>query len=340
MHRVRAITFILLFGTLFALFACSNQQEKAEAKKAKVQPDKRTLSFLGGPQGGTFNFFANKISSLISNSTPWIDINPRRTDGSVANLCTLNLGEADMAVLYTGDAFLGRNRKLGCGETAMDNTRALGFLYGAPAQLIVRSDSGIETVDDLVGKKIAVGNPGSGALLSAQRFFKHLGLWDQMDRIAIGYSQAAEDFDKGLIDGFWVLVGYPNVSVVQAASNTRVRLLNLYDPALKSGFFELYPFYSRVVIPTGTYEHQEAPVVTFQDFAIWCASSRLDDDVVYASLHAIYTPKGLEAMHKSHKAAMAMSMETGIANLSIPLHPGAVRFWSNQGTTIPPILLQ
>jgi len=338
------VPLLILACTLFVMPGCSSEpsgkpEKAASPASGKEQPRKRFLAFGGGPTGGTFNFFANKIASVVSATDEGLDIAPRGSGGSAENLRSLNKNGVDMGIVYSGDAFLGREGRLPGDPVHYDKVRAMGFLYGAPAQLVVRADSDIHAVRDLEGRSVAVGNPGSGAALAAERFLRHLGLWDKMKIRHLGYSQAAQDFADKHIDAFWVLVGYPNSAVIEAASLTPIRLLDLHAEAKASGFYDQYPFYAEVEIPGGTYAGQDGPVDTFQDAALWCASASLDESVVYDSLKAIYSDAGIEALAQAHKAARDMSAKSGLRSVSIPLHPGAVRFWKERGLAVPPELL-
>jgi hypothetical protein len=205
--------------------------------------------------------------------------------------------------------------------------------------LVVRADSDIHTVLDLRGKTLAVGNPGSGAALSAERFFRHLKLWTKIKRRPVGYARAAADFASGKVDGFWTLAGAPTAAVIEAAAAVPVRILDLHETATVSGFYRLYPFYSSTAIPAGTYPGQARPVNTFQDAALWCARPGLDDRTVYDSLQAVFSPRRLEELRRIHGSARNVRLKAGIDNLSIPLHPGAVRFWSEHRLEIPAILM-
>lgn len=334
---------LLIVAALFALLTlvgCSSDPEQAQQEnKQQIKAQTLHLAFGGGPTGGTFNFFANKISSLISVRYAWLDVSPRGSGGSAENLRNLNKNGVDFGIVYSGDAFLGRNGMLPNDATRYDNVRALAFLYGAPAQLVVRADSDITSAQHLKGKRVAIGNPGSGAALSAERFFKHLGIWGDMEIRKQGYSRAAAEFSAGSIDAFWVLVGYPNSSIIEAANNVPIRLINLHDDASKSGFYDTYPFYSKVVIPATTYQGLPRSVTTFQDAALWCASNPVSIDAVYDSMNAVFSKKGLGAMVAAHKAAINMSVDNGLHGVSIPLHPGAARFWKEKGVDIPSKLL-
>jgi hypothetical protein len=342
MYRSASVALTIAISLWAAFLAgCSPEGEDERKQPARTRPPRQTVSlvFNGGPSGGTFNYFANKMSALITENEKWMDITPSGSGGSLSNICALNLDQADMAILYAGDAFLGRNGKLDCEEARMDHVRTLAYLYGAPAQLVVRRDSDIHSVRDLKGKIVAVGNAGSGAALSAERFFRHLRLWNEIDHRNLGYSEAAANFGAGRVDAFWALVGYPNCSIIEAATHTPIRLIDLHGISVQSGFYDLYPFYVFTEIPSGTYAGQNEAVATFQDSALWCARKALDEDVVYLGLKAIFSEQGLEGMRSAHRAAQSMSEAHALDNLPVSLHPGAIRFWSERGKNIPAILL-
>ncbi len=338
-RALKSFPVLFLIGLLLFSFGCSSEQSKETPSASETKQKKYFLAFGGGPTGGTFNFFANKMASIISMEYEWLDVSPKGSGGSAENLRTLNIHGLDVGIAYSGDAFLGRSGKLPGDIMRYDKVRALSFLYGAPAQLVVNADSGITSAYDLAGKVIAIGNPGSGAALSAERFFRHLGLWDKIEHRNLGYSLAAANFSAHKIDAFWVLVGYPNSSIIEAASHGQIALVDLHEDAVKSGFYDLYPFYSKVTVPANTYVGQKGSVTTFQDAALWCASEQLSEQVVYDSLKAVFSEQGLKDMVTAHKAAKNMSVENGIKGASIPLHPGAVRFWREMGLEVPAILL-
>ena len=259
---------LILLSVLWLLLAlgCSSEpNSETQTPKPSPPPKNLTLSFNGGPMGGTFNYFANKMANIISDEVEWLNIITKTSGGSFENLVELDESVTDMGIVYAGDAFLGRRGSLLRAPQRYDQVRTLAYLYGAPAQLVVRKDLNIKSVQDLKGMTIAIGNPGSGAALSAERFFRHLSLWHSIKPQAVGYSRAATDFIDGKVDGFWVLVGYPNVSIIEAASRTEITIVDLHSAAMASEFYNLYPFYTEAVIPAGTYAHQTEAVSTFQD---------------------------------------------------------------------------
>ena len=295
---------------------------------------KTRLAFSGGPSGGTFQYFSNGMSTRLSKNLKDIEVSNMASAGSLENLRRVNSGSADFAIVYSGDTYLGRNGKLTKDPKKYENVHALSYLYGAPAHLIVLKGSGIKTVADLKGKRIAVGGAGSGAAGSAQRFFTSLGLWDQMKVEFIGYSKAASALSDRLIDAMWVFAGYPNAAVIQASSSNKVTILDIVEAGNKAGFFRDYPFYTKLDIPAKTYRGQKNPVKTFQDSALWVAGKHVKSDIVYNSLKNIFSKEGLSYMIKVKSTAKAMSVKGALSGIVTPVHSGAKKFWAEKGLKV------
>jgi TRAP transporter TAXI family solute receptor len=295
---------------------------------------KTRLAFSGGPEGGTFQYFSNGIATRLSKNMADVEVSNMASAGSVENLRRVNSGDADFGIVYSGDTFLARNGKLPQDEKKYENVYAISYLYGAPAHLVVLADSGINSVADLAGKKVAVGGAGSGAAASAQRYFEVLGLWDKFQPQFIGYSEAVAAMGDKLIDAVWVFAGFPNSSVIQAAASNKIKILDTVDAGKKAGFFDVYPFYAEVTIPAGTYSGIDAPVTTFEDAALWVAGKHVPADQVYTSVVDIYSPAGLDYMVKVKSTAKAMTIPGALAGIVTPLHEGAEKFWKEKGLTV------
>lgn len=289
---------------------------------------KKRMAFGGGPTGGTFQYFSNAIAILMSKNIADLEVSSEGTGGSAENLKRLNSGDVDFGIVYSVDLWLGAKGQLPEDTRQYTDVRPMAYLYGAPAQLVVRKDSGITGIEQLSGKKVAVGNAGSGAALSAQRLFEAMGLWDKIEPQFLGYSAAAAALGDKKIDAFWVLVGYPNASIIEASTTNDIALLDLADAAAAAGFFDKFPAYSVTAIPAGTYKGQDQEIKTFQDSTLWCTAKSVDPEIVYQALKIVYSPEGLDHMVKAHKAAAEMSVTGGLNGVPLPIHRGAEKFWS------------
>ncbi|MFV9506228.1 MAG: TAXI family TRAP transporter solute-binding subunit [Oscillochloridaceae bacterium umkhey_bin13] len=308
----------------------------AEPTAAPAAPAQRLrFSFGGGPVGGVFQVYADVLSLIIAGADPNLELTAEGTGGSAENLRSVDSGDFQFGIVYAGDVALGAAGLLPQDETKYTNVMPVAPLYGGVIHLVVTERSGIQTVADLPGKRIALGNAGSGAALSAERYFQHMGLIDQVQVEYLGYSQAAAAMGDGQLDGFWILAGFPNASVTEATTFTPIRLIDVYNPGVEQGFFEAYPFYSARALSGGAYTGVDEDVPSFQDTALWVANSDVPADVVYNALKAVFADAGLERLRNTHPSAKEMGLENGIEGIASRLHPGAVRFWEEQGVTIP-----
>ena len=293
---------------------------------------KKMIVFGGGPAGGTFQVVANAVQVYKPvKEIADFSVKAQSSAGSVENLRKTNAGKQQMSVVYSGHVWLGLNGKMKNDPKKYENVMAVAWLYGAPAQLVVRADSGIKSTKDLVGKKVGVGNAGSGAFANCELFFSHLGIWDKIERNAMGYNDAAAAFGNNQLDAFWLFTAYPSGAVIQAAQTNKIAMVDLGADAEASGFFGEYPYFGKLAVPGGTYKGVDQDTPSFQDSALWVANKDVPADVVYNLLSVIYTDEGLAHMKEQKKTFKNMSLESGATNIVTPFHPGAEKFWKEKG---------
>lgn len=297
-----------------------------------------SIKIGGGPTGGTFNTFTNAMAVYVPKVNSNIQASSVGSGGSVENVKRVHNGESDFGLCYAVDSALGFRGQLPQDTNKYNKLRSMGYLYGAPAQLIVRADSEFKSAYDLKGKRVAVGNAGSGAAASAERFFRHIGVWENFKPTFMGYSAAASAFKDGKIDAFWVLVGYPNSSVIEASVQVKIRLIDVGVDAEKSGFFDAFA-YAPTTIPAGTYGKGMPACKSFQDSTILSTNVDQPEDLVYAIMKTLWSKDGMAAMVMAKKTFKEMTLENAFKGASVPLHPGAVKFWKEQGKSIPEKLM-
>ena len=317
-HRV-----LLIVSTTLLAFAVSLPATAPRGKR---------MVFGGGPAGGTFQIVANAIQTFgpIKESTEYT-IKAQSSAGSLENLRKIDRGRMQFGVVYSGHVYLGRNGRLKNDGRKYENVLAMSHLYGAPAQLVVRKGSGIRSVRDLAGRKVGVGNAGSGAFANCELFFTHMGIWDTVERNAMGYNDAAAAFGNRQLEAFWLFTALPSGAVILAAQTNDIALVDLAAEARMSGFLEKYPYFSMGAIPAGTYRGVDRTVPSFQDSALWVANARVPAEVVYDLLSKVYTEEGIAYLRSQKETFKDMSVRNGIRGIVTPLHPGAERFWEERG---------
>lgn len=288
--------------------------------------------FGGGPAGGTFQVVANALQVYKPiKASKSFKLQAQSSAGSVENLRKTNSGSQQMSVVYSGHVYLGRNGMMKNDTRKYEDVMAVAWLYGAPAQLVVKKNSGINSVKDLIGKKVGVGNAGSGAFANCELFFTHMGIWDKIERNAMGYNDAAAAFGNNQLDAFWLFTAFPSGAVIMAAQTNDIDLIDLAADAKASGFFDKYPYFGKLSVPAGTYKGVDYVSPSFQDSALWVANSKVSADVVYEILSLIYTNAGLAHMKEQKKTFKGMAIATGPDGIVTPFHPGAEKFWKEKG---------
>jgi len=312
-------TALLITATLFFL--------SPQNVTAKIR-----IVFSGGPAGGTFQVVANAIQiyTPVKALTDY-KVQAQSSGGSVENLRKTNSGKAHFGVVYSGHVWLGANGQMKNDKKKYNDVLSVCFLYGAPAQLIVKKGSGIKNVKDLIGEKVGVGNAGSGAFANCELFFSHMGVWGEIERNAMGYNDAASAFGNNQLDAFWLFTAYPSGAVIMAAQTNDIDLIDLNDDAEKSGFYEKYPYFTKVSIPAKTYKGVDIDTPSFQDSALMVANSKTPEDLVYKLLSILFKKEGLAHMVSQKETFKEMSIEKGINGIVTPMHPGAIRFWKEKG---------
>jgi TRAP transporter TAXI family solute receptor len=293
------------------------------------------LNFVGGPPSGVFGIFATGIGTYLSKSVPNLDVSITATGGSVENLRRVNGGEAEMGLSFASDAheaYFGQDQFKG---KPLTNFRAVGLVFFGVAHAITYADSGIRTVEELVGKRVAVGTPGSGTFASAERVFRALGIWDKINRIPLLGAQAGEAMADGKADAFFWTGPEPDRVTMEAATKKPVRAIDIYTPATKTNFFKDFPYFARYVFPANSYKGitQDTPTVGIP--VIWYVNKDLAAPLVQKMTETAYSKEGHAHMLQVHAGARDMAAEKALQGVTFPLHKGAEDHWRSAGLKIP-----
>ncbi len=317
----------LLMRALFWLFLVMAAVLLAAVLLSGCERSDSRLLLGGGPRGGSFQGVAEEVAAIVNELPLEKKISVRPSGGSEANLFKVSQGRFDLALAYAGDAFLAKKGTLRQDRKPLENVEVLARLYGGAAQLVVADWSVIGTPYDLKGKRVAIGNPGSGTALSAERYFSSLGIWQEIIPIHVGFSMAMKELARRDVEAVWFLSGYPNQLLTTASQRRAIRLIDLLSFAQEHGFFINHPYYTETVIPPGTYTGQEQPVSTFEDAVLLVAGSHLSDEFVYRALEIVFSEEGLQRMRGRYPETLDMQVPKGLSGVVGDLHTGAERFW-------------
>lgn len=254
------------------------------------------------------------------------------TGGSVYNINTVRAGELEFGVAQSDwqyHAYNGTSKFEDQG--AFEGLRAVFSVHPEPFTLIAKKDSGISGFTDLKGKKVNVGNPGSGQRATMEVVMDAFGI--TMDDFALAAelkgSEMAQALCDGKIDAMIYTIGHPAAAITEAATTCDVELISVSGEPIDKLVAD-NPYYRIATIPGGMYKGTDEEVSTFGVGATFVSSADVSDDAVYTVVKAVFD--NFDDFKKLHPAFSNLKEEEMIADgLSAPLHPGAEKYYKERG---------
>lgn len=254
------------------------------------------------------------------------------TGGSVFNLNAIRSGELEFGVAQSDWQFHAYNGTSRFEEQGpFEELRAVFSVHPEPFTVVARADAGIETFEDLVGKRVNVGNPGSGQRGTMEVVMDAYG-WTMDDFALAAELQAAEQSQAlcdNNIDAMIYTVGHPSGSIQEATTACDSVLVEVSGDIIDTLVAER-PYYRTATIPGGMYRGNDEDVHTFGVGATFVTSANVSDDVVYTVVRAVF--ENIDQFRSLHPAFAKLDpAQMAKDGLSAPLHPGAERYFREAG---------
>ena len=254
------------------------------------------------------------------------------TGGSNYNIANIGTGELDFGVAQSDWQYHAFNGSARWADNRQPELRSVFSVHPEPLQIIVGGDSGINGFDDLKGRIVNIGNPGSGQR-GTMDFLMETAGWTKGDfaqATELTSTEQSKALCDGKIDAYIYTVGVPNAGVSVATDGCGARIVNFNNALAQSLVTEERPYYAWATIPKDTYKTTTSDVTTFGVKATFVTSARVADEVVYEVVRAVF--ENLDDFRKLHPAFATLKPEDMISTgLSAPLHPGAARYYKEQG---------
>ncbi len=253
--------------------------------------------------------------------------------GSLYNLQTIEAGNLETGIVQSDwHHWMIAKQADRTGRTAdFANVRSAFSLYAEPFSLVVREDSGIEQLADLVGKRVNIGSPGSGQRQTMEVLMAALG-WERetfSQATEVDSAEQAEALCKNQFDAMVFTAGHPNHSILEAAASCNAKLVNVDGPQVEQLLAEK-SYYLPARIAGGIYHDNEQTVQTFAVTASFVVSAELSDETVYQVVKAVF--ENLPEFRRQHPALAQLNRESmAKPGLPVPMHPGAARYFREQG---------
>lgn len=252
--------------------------------------------------------------------------------GSVENVRNVVSGEIEAGLVQADvAAFAFRGEQVFAGDENARRLRAVASLYPEKFQIVTRRDADIRGFSDLRRKRISIDETGSGTL-SVMRIVLEAHGMSEKDLLPV-YLKPVFTHDKmvsGELQGFVMMAGVP-MEAVTRVSDIGISVVPI-APEIASRISKRYPYLVPAAISAGAYpEMPETP--TLQVFALLTVSSETPEDLVHEVTAALWSERTLSLLHEGHPQGKLITLKTALDGIPIPLHPGAERFYREQGIT-------
>ena len=311
---------LALLAAALILSGCS----KSNAKKDYI--------LATGGTSGTYYPFGGAIANIWNTKIANMNVTAQATGASAENLRLINKGEAEFGTVqndvmdyaYNGtDMFAGEK---------LPNIMTIGTMYPEVVQIAVSEKSGIKSVADFKGKRISVGDAGSGVEFNAKQILEGYGLtFDDIKKSNLSFKESAEGIQNGTLDGCFITAGVPNSALQELAFTAGLILIPIEKDAADA-ICGKYGFYTYTTIPGGTYKGTDEDTPALAIKATLAVSSKLDEDTVYEMTKALF--ENLDELARGHAKGKEVSATSAITGVSVPFHPGAKKYYKEIGLNV------
>lgn len=304
--------------------------------QAKQEVERFTIGTAG--TAGALYPMGVAMAAVITKYVPGFAATGEATAASVENLRSLHQGKLGWGISQTEIAYMAYYGTEDFSRNKMSDLRALFSTIDNYIQIFVNAKSNIKSIEQFKGKVIGVGATGSGGEMAARALLRTYGLtYRDIKPQFLPETEAVSALKDGKIDGFIATHPLKSAAMVDltSTSNFKARMLPVSDL-----FYKTYPFYSKFVVPVGTYKGIDQPVSIPKSRIIMCTSTKagFSDEEIYTMVKAIWEHD--DEWKSSHASVRNQCLlETALNELSIPLHPGAARYFKEKGMDIPENLL-
>jgi TRAP transporter TAXI family solute receptor len=294
-----------------------------------------------GGAGGTYFPIGGLIANAISNppgsrpcdkggscGVPGLVAIAVSTNASVANMNAIQAGQLDAGLAgaqSVTQGYLGEGKFVG---NKKDKVRMIANLYPEDMHLVLPKGASLKSLKDLNGKKVGVAAAGSGTQVSVKMILKHYGI--KADEQELNLGQSVQRLADGQVDAFFYAGGWPFAALIQLGSTKGFELYKFSADEIKA-INGIIPYYIPSKIPAGAYENIAYDVPTVAVSGQLVTSVDQPTDLVYNITKALWNKNTRKLLDKGHAKGKQITLESALAGVLIPLHPGAEKFYKEVG---------
>lgn len=313
---------IMVMATMIA--GCGDGDKKEDKKPAA----QKFINIATGGTSGTYFPLGGALADILNKNVPGTNASAQSTGAAVANVNLLSQGKVEIAFVQNDIAYYAVNGTEMFKGKQVANLQGLATMYPETVQIVTLAKTGIKSVADFKGKRIAVGAAGSGTEANARQILEAYGIkYDDIKVQYLSFGEAASALKDGNVDAAFVTAGHPTAAIQDIATQNDVVIVPV-ESDKADALIKQYPFYTKLVIKAGTYPKQEADVPAVAVKCMLAVTDKMDAETGYAVTKALYS--NLDRMKTAHSAAAVMTKENAKDGMSIKLNPGAEKFFSEK----------
>ncbi len=316
-RHLRILSFFMAAVMALLLAGCSGGQTR--------------MMFGTGGTAGTYYSYGGVLAQYMKNYAD-VRVTAVSTGGSKANIQSIQDGDFQLGFTQTDILTYGwEGTRSFEADGANHDFRVLGCLYAETVQLFTM-DKDITSVEDLKGKSVSIGAPGSSVNFNAIDVLEAAGLSvDDIKPQYQSFEDSKEAMKDGKIDAAFIVAGAPTTAITELATTNGVYLINI-EGKLRDKIIEKYPHYEKYTIPADTYPGQDKPIETITVQAAIVVSAAADEDTVYNLTAAIFDHADEITMENAKGAEL--DLENAASVTTAPYHKGAARYYAEHGITV------
>lgn len=316
MSKIALVAFIAMCA-LAVLGGCSKTAEVKEFVLAT------------GGTSGTYYPYGGAVANIWNTKVENMNVTAQATGASKENLRLISSEEAEFAIVQNDVmdyAFHGTDMFEG---QKLGNIAAIGTLYPEVVQIAASVDSGIKSIADMKGKRVSVGDAGSGVEFNAKQILEGYGLtFDDIKKSNLSFKESSDGIQNGTLDACFVTAGVPNAALQELAISNGLVLIPV-DGEAADKICSKYGFYTKVAIPAGTYKGSDTDTPALAIKATLAVSAALDETTVYNLTKALFENQA--ELAQAHAKGNDLSIEKAVTGISVPFHAGAAKYFAEVG---------
>ena len=323
----KLLAFVMAFMVMGTLFAgCGGGGDKKAA--APAADGKKFIVIATGGTSGTYYPLGAAVADILNKNVKGANASAQSTGASVANINLLQQGKADIAFVQNDITYYAVNGTEMFKDKKVSTLKGLATLYPETIQIVTLEKTGIKTLNDVKGKRVAVGAAGSGTEANARQILEAYGItYDDIKVQYLSFSEAANALKDGNVDIAFVTAGFPTAAIQDIASQHKVVLVPV-DADKADALIKKYPFYTKVTVPAKTYANLDTETAAVAVRCMLVVTDKMDEQTAYGITKAIYT--NLDRLKQAHNVASTVSKANALEGMSITVAPGADKFFKEK----------